>query len=117
GVRDHYVGVGPIEGGIWNIAMSIPAVRVRRARNDHDELFVSLLKENANLAGQFRRAVRMSPWLVSPLPRHRVRSHWPAGIIPLGNAAAALDPIGGEGMGLALRSAEMAVQSLRSDEP
>jgi flavin-dependent dehydrogenase len=34
------------------------------------------------------------------------------GVIPLGNAAAALEPIGGEGMGLALRSAELAANAL-----
>jgi 2-polyprenyl-6-methoxyphenol hydroxylase-like FAD-dependent oxidoreductase len=36
-----------------------------------------------------------------------VRRDWPPGILPLGNAAAALEPIGGEGMGLAMRSAEL----------
>jgi flavin-dependent dehydrogenase len=43
-----------------------------------------------------------------------VRKHWPLGVIPVGNAAAALEPIGGEGMGLAMRSAELAATSLLS---
>jgi flavin-dependent dehydrogenase len=34
------------------------------------------------------------------------------GIVPIGNAAAALEPIGGEGMGLALRSGEMAAAAI-----
>jgi flavin-dependent dehydrogenase len=33
-------------------------------------------------------------------------------VIPIGNAAAALEPVGGEGMGLALRSAELAANAL-----
>ncbi len=37
---------------------------------------------------------------------------WPCHVIPVGNAAAALEPIGGEGMGLALRSAELAVEAM-----
>src|SRR5204863_150519 len=53
-----------------------------------------------------------SPWLASPLPRFAVRRHWPQNVIPLGNAAAALEPIGGEGMGLALRSAEVVAEGL-----
>jgi len=35
-------------------------------------------------------------------------------VIPIGNAAAALEPIGGEGMGLALRSAELAAEAILS---
>src|SRR5204863_4873107 len=37
---------------------------------------------------------------------------WPEGVIPIGNAAAALEPIGGEGMGLAMRSAEIVAEEL-----
>jgi flavin-dependent dehydrogenase len=33
-------------------------------------------------------------------------------VIPVGNAAAALEPIGGEGMGLAMRSAELAAEAI-----
>jgi 2-polyprenyl-6-methoxyphenol hydroxylase-like FAD-dependent oxidoreductase len=33
-------------------------------------------------------------------------------VVPVGNAAAALEPIGGEGMGLAVRSAELAAEHL-----
>jgi flavin-dependent dehydrogenase len=42
------------------------------------------------------------------LSRFPVRKEWPPGVIPLGNAAAALEPIGGEGMGLAIASAALA---------
>src|SRR5205085_2139760 len=47
-------------------------------------------------------------------PRFAVRKHWQARVIPLGNAAAALEPVGGEGMGLALCSAELAAEMLLS---
>ena len=33
-------------------------------------------------------------------------------MIPIGNSAAALEPIGGEGIGLAMRSAELAVEAI-----
>jgi flavin-dependent dehydrogenase len=51
-------------------------------------------------------------WLAAPLPRYRVRTDWPTNVIPVGNAAAAIEPIGGEGMGLAMRSAELAAEAI-----
>jgi 2-polyprenyl-6-methoxyphenol hydroxylase-like FAD-dependent oxidoreductase len=57
-------------------------------------------------------AQRVGDWLVSPLPRFPVSKHWPQRVIPIGNSAAALEPIGGEGMGLAMRSAELAAEAI-----
>lgn len=120
GVDGHYGGVAPIEGGRWNVAFSMPRPRVEKVR-DLDELFATVLMENATLAACFRNARRVSEWLASPLPRFGVRRRWPAGVIPIGNAAAALEPVGGEGMGLAMRSAELAaeeiIRSIRTNSP
>ena len=112
GVRGHYVGLAPIEGDRWNVAMSVPATRVAECRGDFDAMFEQLRSENRRLDRQFARAARIGDWLASPLPRFPVTNHWPARLIPLGNAAAALEPIGGEGMGLAMRSAELAAMEL-----
>jgi flavin-dependent dehydrogenase len=114
GVRGHYVGVAPVESELSNVAYSVPAERVRRFGNDFDGLWRQLLTENATLDERFRGAARVGDWLASPLPRFAVVRDWPAGVIPVGNAAAALEPIGGEGIGLALRSAELAVEALRA---
>jgi flavin-dependent dehydrogenase len=132
GVRGHYGGIAPIEGGRWNVAFSVPVARIsqfvtRASRpcehsthgrdahvtNDNlDRLLGALECENAALKVQMRSAERVSDWLVSPLPRFSVQRRWPDGMIPIGNAAAAIEPIGGEGMGLAMRSAELAAQCL-----
>lgn len=112
GLPGHYVGVAPVEGGLWNVAYAVPDARVRDHRGDLDALFARLLRESPPLAGAFRHARRTSDWLASPLPRFPVLPRWPEGVIPLGNAAAALEPIGGEGMGLAMRSAELAAEAL-----
>jgi 2-polyprenyl-6-methoxyphenol hydroxylase-like FAD-dependent oxidoreductase len=117
GARGHYVGLAPIEGGRWNIAMSVPARRVHEHRGELDELFAHVTRENTALARQMRRSERISRWLTSPLPRFSVANRWPKSIIPLGNAAAALEPIGGEGMGLAMRSAELVTQLLAVGQP
>jgi 2-polyprenyl-6-methoxyphenol hydroxylase-like FAD-dependent oxidoreductase len=107
GLRGHYIGLAPIENGLHNAAMSVPAVRIRAFKSDLDALFAQCLRENTALAACFGDARRVSPWLASPLPRFRVAPTWHPRVIPLGNAAAALEPIGGEGIGLALRSAEL----------
>jgi 2-polyprenyl-6-methoxyphenol hydroxylase-like FAD-dependent oxidoreductase len=115
GVHGHYGGVGPIEDDRWNAAFSIPAAEIQRVRGDLDDLFDRMLGQNVELRRRFATARRASAWHTSPLPRFGVSDSWPAGIIPLGNAAAALEPIGGEGMGLALRSAELAAETLIAD--
>jgi 2-polyprenyl-6-methoxyphenol hydroxylase-like FAD-dependent oxidoreductase len=107
----HYVGVAPIEGRRFNLALSLPRRRVE-AQHNLDALFEQMLAENAALRRQFAGARRVSPWLTSALPRFAVRGDWPPGVIPVGNAAAALEPIGGEGIGLALRSAQLAAHEL-----
>jgi 2-polyprenyl-6-methoxyphenol hydroxylase-like FAD-dependent oxidoreductase len=108
----RYGGVAPIEGNRWNAAFSVKASDLAACHGDIDRLFARLCRGNHFLADRFVSAKRCGEWLASPLPRFAVTRRWPAGIIPLGNAAAALEPIGGEGMGLALRSAELAVEFL-----
>jgi 2-polyprenyl-6-methoxyphenol hydroxylase-like FAD-dependent oxidoreductase len=112
GCRGCYGGLAAIERGRWNAAFSVPVERVRAHRGDIDELFDELVRENLSLARRVARAQRVLPWLASALPRFSVRKHWLARVIPIGNAVAALEPIGGEGMGLALRSAELAVDAI-----
>ena len=112
GLTRCYGGLAPIEGGRWNAAFSVPAARVRDSKGDVAGVFTAMESENVNLRRRLARARQLSEWLASPLPRFGVRRRWPANVIPLGNAAAAVEPIGGEGMGLALRSAELAAEAL-----
>jgi flavin-dependent dehydrogenase len=112
GVDGHYGGVAPIEAGLWNVAFSVPAARVRSHGRDLDGLFRTMMSENRSFWSHMRGARRVSDWFVSRLPRFPVSERWPRGIIPVGNAAAAIEPIGGEGIGLAMRSAELAAEML-----
>jgi len=112
GVRGHYGGVAAVEGDRWNVAFSVPVERVRQSGGNVEQMFSDMTAENAALRAAFGSARRASDWLASPLPRFAVRPAWPHRIIPLGNAAAALEPVGGEGMGLAMRSAELAAAAL-----
>jgi 2-polyprenyl-6-methoxyphenol hydroxylase-like FAD-dependent oxidoreductase len=112
GALGTYGGLAPIEANRWNAAFSVPADLLRLHCGDLEMVFDRLVGENATLRDRLKGATRVSPFLASPLPRFAVRKAWPAGVVPVGNAAAALEPIGGEGMGLALRSAELAADHL-----
>jgi 2-polyprenyl-6-methoxyphenol hydroxylase-like FAD-dependent oxidoreductase len=115
GLNGCYGGLAPIEGGRWNAALSVPAARVRRHSGNLACLFAELIEENVALRGRLASACQIGPWLAAPLPRFAVRRDWPLGVIPIGNAAAAIEPIGGEGMGLAMRSAEIAAAALLAE--
>ena len=112
GLSDCYGGLAPIEGSRWNAALSVPAARVRHHLGDLARLFAELVQENPTLRRRLAGARQCGPWLASPLPRFSVRPRWPQAVVPVGNAAAAVEPIGGEGMGLAIRSAELAAANL-----
>jgi menaquinone-9 beta-reductase len=112
GLNGHYVGLAPVENETWNLAMSVPAARVRELHGDLDALFDQMLTQNRELAHRMRHATRATAWLTCPLPRSAVSQTWLPNVIPIGNAAAALEPIGGEGLGLAMRSAELAADAI-----
>jgi 2-polyprenyl-6-methoxyphenol hydroxylase-like FAD-dependent oxidoreductase len=112
GVRGHYGGLAPIEGHRWNASFSVPAARVQEFGGDLDALFDRIVDDNPKLCARMRGAGRVGHWLAAPLPRHAVERKWPDHVIPLGNAAAAVEPVGGEGIGLAMRSAELAAEEI-----
>jgi flavin-dependent dehydrogenase len=112
GCRGLYGGLSAIEGGISNTAFSVPAKRLYEHRGNIDALFKEIRHENPCLDRRFTRARQVTDWIAAPLPRFSPRRDVPTGITLVGNAAAALEPIGGEGMGLAIASAEIAALNL-----
>lgn len=114
GVEGHYGGLAPVEGMRWNASFSVPVDRVRSVGGDLDALWARIVEQNPILSRRMRAARRVSPWLASGLPRFGVRPlrDWPECAIPVGNALAAIEPIGGEGIGLAMRSAQLAALAL-----
>jgi len=110
--RGHYGGIAAVEGDRWNAAFSVPAALVRQHAGDLQSVFDQITAGNPMLRDRMKWARRTGPWLASPLPRFAVSKDWRPQVIPVGNAAAALEPVGGEGMGLALRSAELAAEAI-----
>jgi flavin-dependent dehydrogenase len=112
GVDGHYGGVAPVEGGLTNVSFSVPIDRVNEIAGDLDALFERLVAENEWFARRMQGASRAGQWIASPLPRFALHDRSSCGIIRIGNAAAAIEPIGGEGMGLAMRSAQLAAEAI-----
>jgi flavin-dependent dehydrogenase len=112
GMRGCYGGMAAVEGDRWNVAFSVPRSRLRAFGGNLDRMFNETLNENAALGLRLREGTRLTDWLAAPLPRSNVARQFPRNVIPIGNAAAAIEPIGGEGMGLAMRSAEIAGDEL-----
>ena len=112
GAHGCYGGLAGIEQDRWNAAFAVPRSRLRACDGDVSRTFDEILDENAVLRLRLRGARQITPWLSAPLPRFGVAPDWSNNVTPIGNAAAALEPIGGEGMGLAMRSAELAAEEL-----
>jgi flavin-dependent dehydrogenase len=102
-----YVGTASVEGGLINLASAVTEHMVSKFRGGLDALARHLIEGHPALRRRISDRVATRSVLTCPLPRHRW-TDWPDGVIPVGNAARAIEPIGGEGMGMALRSAEIA---------
>jgi flavin-dependent dehydrogenase len=112
GCQGLYGGIAPIENNRWNLAFRVPAKRLREFNGDIDAMFGQIRNSNPALDGRLTGATRITRWLSAPLPRFRAPARADSNAIRVGNAAAALEPIGGEGMGLAMASAELAANAL-----
>ncbi len=96
--RGAYVGTIAVEGGLATCALVARSMLLREHSGDHDALLSSLWPA-------FIPAWRRGPWLSCGVARSRYITPGHPRSLRIGNAAAAVDPIGGEGIGLALWSA------------
>jgi flavin-dependent dehydrogenase len=112
GCADCYGGIAAVERDRWNVSFSVPGARLKQFGNRLDELFAERVAENPMLQQRMAGAQRASQWLTSAVPRFGAQPSIAANIIRVGNTSAAMEPICGEGMGVALRSAELAVIAL-----
>lgn len=93
-----YIGTIQVEGGIATCAL-VARKAIVRARPDPDALV-------AALCPAFDPALREGSWLSCGVGRTGYVRPGEAWSFRIGNAAGAVDPVGGEGIGLALWSAE-----------
>ena len=96
---DAYIGGIDVEDGLATLAMCVTPDRLKRHGGDRDALL-------ADLWPGFDPMQRVGPWHACGVARSRYIEPGHPRSFRIGNAAAAVDPVGGEGIGLALWSAE-----------
>jgi flavin-dependent dehydrogenase len=111
--RDRYIGVAPLPGGLTNVCV---VTSDRALLRDQPRLLAASLRD-AQLADRFAGArMVMGPVCMGPLA---VECASPGidGLLLAGDAAGFIDPMTGDGLRLALRSAELAAaEALRAIE-
>jgi flavin-dependent dehydrogenase len=102
-----YIGTISVEDGLATCALVARSELTARFRGDADALVGSLWPA-------FSAEWREGPWMASGVPRSRYIAPGHRRSIRIGNAAAAVDPVGGEGIGLALWSGDLAARLIGS---
>ena len=105
--RDGYVGLAPVDGGLVNVAVVVPAAYARSAASAPADFIAHWIHQRPHLASRFARATRRAPARsVGPFG-WRTRRAWSPGAALVGDAADFFDPFTGEGIFAALRGAEL----------
>ncbi len=99
--RGAYAGLVGIEGGDATCALVARTSLVKKLGGDHDRLLGAIWPG-------YNPSWRVSDWQACPVPRSRWIASGHPRSIRVGNAAAAVDPAGGEGIGSALWSGRLA---------
>lgn len=115
--REGYLGVVQIEEPLFNVCGIVKEEILEKARGNFDELLKLISRENPVFLSRIQGGRRVIPWLsVAPL-RMRHGKVYEKGIFYVGDAASFIDPFSGEGMLLAMESADLVAKLLPSPNP
>jgi flavin-dependent dehydrogenase len=106
-VPGGYGGTCRIEGPLTNFCALLPESALRRHRGDLDRLADSWLRRNPVLARLWDSSVPAGDWKTVSGVRVEVSSARLAGIFYAGDCRGTVDPLGGQGMTMALLGAEL----------
>ena len=116
--REGYLGIADVGGGETNVALVVPASRIRRLGAEPADYLDAWIRRSRQLAGRFLGAERVSRVQSTGPFASAVRRAWAPGTALVGDAADFFDPFTGEGIYAALRGGEMlapfALEALRA---
>jgi flavin-dependent dehydrogenase len=103
-----YAGICPIEGGRINLCMLASPTTLAQAGKGVGAMLAWAIRQNPRLVRRLTggRLLPETAVAVAPVDTHRSAAPW-AGLACLGDAAVMIPPLCGDGMAMALRSAEL----------
>ena len=102
-----YVGAVRVEGGRTNLCGLLPDRLSKRHRGDLDALAADAFPANPRLSRLWSAAVPDGPWKTVANVRVQATRPLLPGVFPVGDARGTVDPLGGQGMTMALLGAEL----------
>jgi geranylgeranyl reductase family protein len=109
---DGYAGLNSLGGGLANVALVVPAARATAARGDAAAFFKAELERFPGVRGRVDLAHTVREVMVTGPFDTQSRRTTADGLLLVGDAADFFDPFTGEGIGAALRGAELAAHTL-----
>jgi menaquinone-9 beta-reductase len=106
-VAGGYVGTCRIETGMTNLCGLLPESVLRQHRGDLDRLATAVFPGNALLGRMWESAAPLGAWKTVADVQVLTASPKLPGILYAGDSQGTIDPLGGQGMTLALLGAEM----------
>lgn len=103
-----YIGLAPVSEELVNVSLVMRASRVARARSRPEILLEQTVQAHPELRQRFVRARRVKRILTTGPMAQRTACPQQDGILFVGDAAGFFDPFTGQGIYLALQSAELA---------
>jgi flavin-dependent dehydrogenase len=101
-----YGGTCRIEGGLINLCTLVPTSVMRQARGDIDRALHRMFR-HCRLDGWLADAEPVGDWKSIPAVALEQSRPSLAGVLYVGDARGTIDPLGGEGMSMALEGAEL----------
>jgi flavin-dependent dehydrogenase len=107
-IPSGYIGLAPVGTTLMNVSLVMRTAHMARAKMKPELVLEQTIQAHPELRQRFTKAVRVKPVLTTgPMAQRTVCPHHD-GILLIGDAAGFFDPFTGQGIFLALHSAELA---------
>jgi flavin-dependent dehydrogenase len=114
-IRHGYCGMVEVTGGLTNICCWMQARALRHAGGTPYRVLNSAVAENAALCARLQGAERVgASWITTSFISGRPVAPVASGIWNIGDCAAMVAPLTGDGMGMGLRAAELAATMIQA---